>query len=736
MSASLNRETVAVLRTQNSWIVPGRSVNVVASFRAHRKLALILFVTILAAGLVAAQILGRPRYHAEAVVRVSPRAPTEQGAAFSQTAYIPDYRNFLQQQVFEISSYATTNAALESLGAKRSLWQKPGENNRHAAERLLWSLKVQLVPDTYLLSVGLDGDHPGGLAEIVNAVVNAYLSREEKQELSGTGQGMQLLSKQSAKIQQQIDSEREQQSKLAQELGVSGFETGLTNPFAKLLVDANEALERSRRDLISAQAHLESVREQQDHARDFGVDPIADQMVLDNPGVSNAKAVMFQRREADFLQLQGLGPKHPGRPALETEIQEINDELARIDSTARNQVRSILLANQDAKARIAISDADAEVDEAQRVQDDTEKEVTALRTKVASTSAKYSLAVALHENIENQSKQIKGIDDEIRSMQLQTQSPGFAALATAASTPDVPEKGKRKLLMALFALAALGLAAAAAIGVDITDQRIKTPAELEAIMGFEPLGGTPSAGKRSAQTELKRIALGIIRQRRVAGIRTFVFTPVSAGTDTTSLALALARTLDDLGAKTVVIEANAASPDRRYLGSHHGNGSITRPIGFDDFSLELAPAVSLSNGKVHAISEDNDSLPARISICRHEGVPNFSMECAQSLIELALKDYDLVLLDAPPLLDSADAAMVIQIPSGAILVVKTGHDTLAEIEATARELEKLEPSVVGTIMTSAASEKESVVNQLTDAEGDGVNIFSASDAPITSAASL
>jgi polysaccharide biosynthesis transport protein len=736
MSASLNRETVVGPRTPSSWMIPGRSVNLMTSLRAHFKLALIIFAVILTVGLIAAQVLGRPRYHAEAVVRVSPRAPTsQQGAAFSDYAYIPDYRNFLQQQVFEISNYATTTAALEHLGSKRSLWQKPGENNRHAAERLLWSIKVQLVPDTYLISVGLDGDHPVGLADIVNAVVSAYLSREEQEELSGTGQGMQLLSKQRTEIQQQIDSEQGQQSQLAQELGVSGFESGLTNPFAKLLADANEALERSRRELIAAEAHLESVREQQNHARDFGIDPVADQMVLDNPGVSNAKAVMFQRREADLLQLQGLGPKHPGRPALETEIRDINTELARIDSTARDEVRSILLANQDAKARIAISDAEAGVDEARRVQDETEQEVAALRNKVASTNAKYSLALALHENMENQSNQVKAIDDEIRSMQLQTQSPGFAALASAASTPDVPEKGRRKILMGLFALAALGLAVSASTGIDLTDQRIKTPAELEAIMGFEPLGATSGAGKRSAQEELKRIALGIIRQRRAAGIRSFALTPVSAGTDTTSLALELARTLGDLGASTVAIEANAVAPDRRYFDSHHRDGSISRPVGFSEVPFDLATRASISNGKIHSITEASDSLPARIPICRHDGEPHFSLECVQALINLALKDYDLVLLNTPPLLESADAAMVIQIPAGAILVVRTGYDTIREIEAAAHDLEKLAPSVVGTIITGAAAETQ-IMSHPTEPELDSINGYSPGAKTLTGSASL
>jgi len=707
VSTLIGQEAAVGQRSPVSWVVPGRAITLMASLRAHRALAMTIFAGMLVLGLVVAEALGSPRFYSEAILRVSPRAPsTEQGAAFSEYSYIPDYRDFLQQQVFEISSYAITSAALDSLGPKRYLWQHQGESNRRAAERLLWRLKVQLIPDTYLISVGLEGTRPGDLADVVNAVVSTYLAHEESQELSGAGQGLQLLKSEKSGLQQQVDTQRAQESQLAQELGVSGFEPGMVNPFSTSLVDANEALERAQRDVIAADAHLAAIHEQYDHVQALEIDPEADQMVLKNPEVAAAKAAMIQRREADYLQLVELGPKHPGRPALEAEIKNINDLLAGIDTNARDQIRSILLQDRNAKAQIAIATAEAGLDQARRVQKATEQEVTDLHAQVAATSAKYSTAVTLHENIDNQRKQIKDIDDQIRSMQLQTESPGFVSLASSASAPDVPEKGRRRAIFALFFIAALLFALVAANGIDLMDPRIKAPAELEALLGFEPLGSIPAPEGRSTREELRRIALGIIRQRRTSGIRSFVLTPVTSGTDTTSLALELARTLDELGARTVAIEANAAAPDRRYLETSRRNEG-GRTVGLSETISEYVKPVSLAKGRFHAVNDAGDSLPARIPICRHSGKPRFSLECAQSLIDLALKSHDLVLLDAPSLKDSADAAMIIQMPAGAILVVRTGTDTMAEIETAAHDLEKLAPAVVGTIMTSGTATETS-----------------------------
>ena len=63
----------------------------------------------------------------------------------------------MQQQVFEIDSYATAVAGLARLASKRWLWQKPGESDRRAAERLMGSLKISPVRDSYFITVSLEG---------------------------------------------------------------------------------------------------------------------------------------------------------------------------------------------------------------------------------------------------------------------------------------------------------------------------------------------------------------------------------------------------------------------------------------------------------------------------------------------------------------------------------------------------------------------------------------------------
>ena len=191
-------------------------------------------------GLVAAVIFGR-EYLAQATIRVSPVLPSDLDSTDARFNSDGQYHEFVQEQVYEIDSYATAKAALDVLGPKRSLWQLPSETDRQAAESLAASLKVEAVSDSYLVTIELRGGRPEGLADIVNAVAQAYLARTAKRELDGTDVGTQLLKTREQEVEQSLATDQQQLSGLTQELAVSSVD-GLVNPYDKMLADSNAAL--------------------------------------------------------------------------------------------------------------------------------------------------------------------------------------------------------------------------------------------------------------------------------------------------------------------------------------------------------------------------------------------------------------------------------------------------------------------------------------------------------------
>jgi polysaccharide biosynthesis transport protein len=693
-----------------SWIVPGRPADPIESVKTHRWLAVAVVVTTVMLGLAAAIQFGQAKYNATASVRVLPTYDTRL-ATDLEPSMIPniEYSSFVQQQVFEIANPETLIAALRLLGPKASLWQLRNETQQHAAERLLEFLGVKWIPDTFLITVSLQGTKPQGLDAIVNAVVGAYLLRQERQELSGADTRTNLLEQRRANLQRQAEAERGQLSQLAQELGVSTFTTEASDPYSRKLADANIALEKQQRQLIIEQASLSALQSERRGPIESDVNSLAQKIVLDNRDLVTQKSELGNRREATFLQLQGLAPNHPGRPVLEREIADIDKEIDLIDAKAMEQARSVLIGTRSAEIHEQIAAAQTRVDQDQRARDGIEQEVAVLKMSVASSGAKYNEALAVHEQYENHIKALSDINDRIDLLRLQIQSPGVASLELPAQVPDEPEGGKRKIIFGISIILAGLFGVGIPTIIDLTDSRVKSSRELEAILTMPVLNSNVRTDTRPSRQTLRRIALSILRERREAGTRVFVVTAVGERAGTSSLTLSLSNELTELGASTVAVDANAFIPDSRYQkevvnvpDSNRQSFNCSRNGHGKKLDIADHDAVAKRNPSsaacAHTIVSASDFLPDRIPICQRQIYQGLRMQCVQEILQLALARHDLVLMDAPPVLNSADTAMLVQHPAGVILVVRAERDRLLHVTAAIQELTKLSPPVVGVIL--------------------------------------
>jgi Mrp family chromosome partitioning ATPase len=71
------------------------------------------------------------------------------------------------------------------------------------------------------------------------------------------------------------------------------------------------------------------------------------------------------------------------------------------------------------------------------------------------------------------------------------------------------------------------------------------------------------------------------------------------------------------------------------------------------------------------------------------------------LLELARAQYDLVVIDTPPLTGITDAASIAAIVDGVILVVREGVTDRPELELTLRRLARVNGRIMGVVFNDA-----------------------------------
>ncbi|EDN66779.1 Protein-tyrosine kinase [Beggiatoa sp. PS] len=156
------------------------------------------------------------------------------------------------------------------------------------------------------------------------------------------------------------------------------------------------------------------------------------------------------------------------------------------------------------------------------------------------------------------------------------------------------------------------------------------------------------------------------------------------------MTLELAHILSELGVRTLALELNVFQPDIRY----HNNGNmssegLTSLLNPDDFET-LSPEMLVRP----ATADLPDRLPVGMTSKRHLATYGKLRTVLKQLNE----HYDLILMDTPPLLLSADAELLGEIAGGVLLVIEAGGTMPGELKRAAQLLERLNPPVVGAIL--------------------------------------
>jgi succinoglycan biosynthesis transport protein ExoP len=673
-----------------SWIVPGRKLDPASILRGHRSLVIGLVFAVLAVGAVLVMMVPHT-YRGEATIRVTPTYVASISMN-SEVRFDPnvEYHDYVQQQIYEISNYATAVKALDLLGPNRDLFQLPNESARRAAERLTKEIEVQAIPNSYLVTIGFESSDPTAAAEVANAVAKAYMDRHNEQESGLNHARLQQLTDRKSHLDEQVQTLSGQLDQIARDLGTTSFDSEAGNPYDKMRTDAATALGQAKETLIKAQSHLSALETERSRPQqtqlDANEEPAAAGSDRTNGSSSDAAAELRKQREAIFLQLRGLASNHPGRKALEKEMADLEAETQRLRSNALENL---------------IGAAETNIDEARRNERGLEAAVADLDKRAAQFASSYNQGVALLASIRRDQKEVQDLDARLNSVLTEAHTPGIVQVEAQARVPELPEKGTRRKIAMVFALLAIALGIGIPTLLDLTDSRVRTVRELEEIIGIPALGVAQLAGGGSARASrdlLRRMALAIMRERRNSGNRVFVLTSVEKGSGTTSLALALESEMIMLGANAVALEANPLSPDSRYCRPHIAGRSNPR---LESNNATTAMVDQIATRQLHLNGIDHDFLSRIVKQRPHGGV-EISPEMLQRLLDEQLAKRDIVLLDAPPVLASADAEMLVQLPAATVLIVKAGQDRVKRIKAAAEAIARISPPVVGAVLLQEA----------------------------------
>ncbi len=281
-----------------------------------------------------------------------------------------------------------------------------------------------------------------------------------------------------------------------------------------------------------------------------------------------------------------------------------------------------------------------------------------------------------------------------------------ATLIDDAQVPTSPVSPNPARNLALAAVLGLLLGVGLAVARELLDTSVKGADDIAEITDAPVLGNIfrdPDAGKAPHQVLASATpwaeAFRVLRTNmQYVDVdhdqKVLVVTSSLPGEGKTTTAVNLAVTLTQAGHRVALIECD-----------------LRRPLIADRLELDAAVGTtSVLIGKIKAEDAMQRYADTTLDVMVSGHLPPNPSELLQSqAMETLLLDlrsrYDIVILDAPPLLPVTDAALLATRADGAVVVVSHGRTTRDQLSTAVERLESVDAKTLGVVMNLTPTKK-------------------------------
>jgi Mrp family chromosome partitioning ATPase len=274
------------------------------------------------------------------------------------------------------------------------------------------------------------------------------------------------------------------------------------------------------------------------------------------------------------------------------------------------------------------------------------------------------------------------------------------AIATVIERPGVPQIPIKPLPSRNMAM---GLVAGVLLGIGVamtrkaTDRSVRNRKTLEELSGLPTLAELPAHPKIASRFGADGSFDDTVRAFRTRLLkvigpdtRRVLLAAPFGGEGTTTTALNLASSFAELGDRALVIEGDVRKPSlARMMGVKSGIGLADILADCDVTPMDAVSATPLD--KVFMVASRN---------ARDDDILGRSTNLADVVRDLAAR-FDRTIIDASPVLATADAGLLAGTAEATVLVVRAGRTSFDEVTDALHAFRSAGIEVVGTVMTDA-----------------------------------
>ena len=671
-------------------------------FRRHRwKIIGWVLACVLATWLVSARV--QPIFESTATVDIDRQTPQGVIGQDSVRNAVNDSDQFLATQIRLIQS----DSVLRPVAERFKLLEHEGQTSptqgtgtavtRNEAPVLLKNLHITRPPNTYLLLISYRSPDAHLAAHVANNIAQSYLEHTYNIRIRASSSLSSFMEKQLDELRAKMERSSLALNRFERELNVINPEEKTSILSARLL-QLNTEYTNAQSDRVRRQAVRDSVAQGSPEA-------------LETSAQGEDLRRLNQRlSEADekFAQVRAhFGANHPEFRKAAAQVAELQAGADRLRTSIAGRVE-IEYQQSVARERMlfrAVAETKGESD------------------RLNSRSFEYQ---ALKREAEADKKLYEEL---VRKIKEATINAGFqnsgvrlADSARPSADPVFPNT-KLNVLIALLLSIVIGLGAS--ILTDMLDNTLRDPEQVARSLNVEVIGSLPAVKNWRG-----RVGTFALPGAESAEAGVLAPAPAAAESAVTGFEEAV-RTLrnsillsdSDRRLRSILVTSASPSEGKSTTGAHlavtHAeqgrrtlliDGDLRKPSVHKRFNL--SPAKGLSNvltaecdWRTLLVSPDNlpdlHILPAGPPSRRAADLMARGLE---EVLEQACAEYDLVVLDGPPLLGFAEPLQMSTIVDGVIIVTRAGETSRNAVASVLSSLRRVRANVLGIVLNDVRKE--------------------------------
>lgn len=642
------------------------------ALRRRWRWAVAVLLLSLAGGLLLA-CFSTPQYLAKATIRLLGGKPltifdeTSGGQGDADTAIRVQYRVLHSPRILSV------------VAGQLNLTSAWKTDLTGAVDRLSKKVLTRRISDHVVELRVRDGD-PQLAAGIANAIVQTYASQANLPRQEQAKFLLERLNRQCDEQAKVLSKAEQDIQSLRQELGLGDGSdqqaSAALNPLRQLAAQAEA-------DAVSTQVFLEALMQ-------CRKDP-ALALQYAAAGDSAARILAARFTEAQSL-LSGLeqryGPNHPRvvveKKNLEAIRKVANEHVDRLIAKAQTDYAAAELRAQGARQRLA-----------------------AARQSLVSPSSRYAELLAAAERLEVQRNLLKLLTERSRKLAVELEvSPPAAQIIEPASVPVRPAFGSAWQIL----LIAMGMGLASgifvALLVDRLDDSVREPDELPAVVNLPVIN---AVGNNTALLDSSSVGATAEAYRMIRNsvdfadhaVRVLCITAAGRNEGATTTIANLAWTWAEHGARVLLVDADLANPSAHRLFGLSGDFGLIDYFRGAKSLEELLTPTSLPNVYIVPAGGGASAENRKVGLLAQSPPPITPQKLADVLC-WARDRADIVLVDAGPILQTSDAAIIARHSDATIFVVRQMHTPAHDIRRAAYLLAGSGAKLLGVVMTGVA----------------------------------